>query len=278
VPSEARIRGGVGDQDPAQPSRPAGSGLARNWGALDRDRRLAAIAAIALFVTMFLPWYQQNAVVTAAKAQPLISRNLNAFQVFSFVEAAVLLVAVAVLVLLYMRADGRRFQLPGGDGAVVLAAGVWSALLLILRLFDKPGITQHGVAANVGIQWGIFFALAAAGLLAYAGSRMRAGQRPEPPLLRRDRPHEPRNDPPRSPNPNPDPPRGEEQNSDPPEHQPARARYPPGPPEQEPTVIVPRRTPAPAKPRTRGWAGVGGSQSPGEEQLSFEDHTDLPLP
>jgi hypothetical protein len=270
VPSEARIRGGVGDQDPAHPSRPAGSGLARNWGSLDRDRRLAAIAAIALFVTMFLPWYQQNAVVTAAKTQPLISRNLNAFQVFSFVEAAVLLVAVAVLVLLYMRADGRRFQLPGGDGAVVLAAGVWSALLLILRLFDKPGITQHGVAANVGIQWGIFFALAATGLLAYAGSRMRAGQQPEPPLLRRDRqPRAPRNDPPRSPN--PDSPRGEERDSDLPERQPARARYPPRPPEQEPTVIVPRRSPASAKPRGRGWAGVGGAQSPGEEQLSFED-------
>ncbi len=233
MPSEARIRGG----DDPESRRPAGSGIGHAWGSLDRDRRLAAIAAIALFVTMFLPWYQQNAVITAAKSQPLISRNLNAFQVFSFVEAAVLLVAVAVLVLLYMRADGREFRLPGGDGAVVLAAGVWSALLLILRLFDKPGITQHGVAANVGIQWGIFFALAAAGLLAYAGSRMRAGQRPEPPLVRRDRPHD----------------------------------RPPRPPEQEPTVVVPRRTPVPAKPRGRYPA------APGDEQLSFEDHTDLPL-
>jgi hypothetical protein len=259
VPSEARIRGGAGDPDPAHPSRSGGSGIVHAWGALDRERRLAAIAAVALFVTMFLPWYQQNAVVTAAKNQPLISRNLNAFGVFSFVEAAVLLVAVAVLVLLYMRADGRRFQLPGGDGAIVLAAGVWSALLLILRLFDKPGITQHGVAANVGIQWGIFFALAAAGLLAYAGSRMRAGQRPEPPLLRRDRPPRPSN---------PGPPRAEERDSDLPERQPARARYPPRPPEQEPTVIVPRRTPVPAKPRGRGWAGTN---PPGEEQLSFED-------
>ena len=259
MPSEARIRGGAGDPDPAHPkSRPAGSSLAHAWGTLDRERRLAAIAAIALFVTMFLPWYQQNAVVTAAKAQPLVSRNLNAFQVFSFVEAAVLLVAVAVLVLLYMRADGRRFQLPGGDGAVVLAAGGWSALLLILRLFDKPGITQHGVAANVGIQWGIFFALAAAGLLAYAGSRMRAGQRPEPPLLRRDRP--PR-----------DPPRAERWDSNLPERQPARVQDPPRPPEQEPTVVVPRRTPIPAKPRTRY------PPAPGEEQLSFEDQPDLPL-
>jgi hypothetical protein len=259
VPSEARIRGG-GDPESR---RPAGSGIAHAWGALDRDRRLAAMAAIALFVTMFLPWYQQNAVVTAAKSQPLVSRNLNAFQVFSFVEAAVLLVAVAVLVLLYMRAEGREFRLPGGDGAVVLAAGLWSALLLILRLFDKPGITQHGVAANVGIQWGIFFALAAAGLLAYTGSRMRAGQRPEPPLLRRDQPRSP----------NPDPPRAERRAPDLSERQPARPRYPPRPPEQEPTAIVPRRTPTPAKPRSRGWAGPN---PPGEEQLSFEDTHPVP--
>ena len=289
MPSEARVRGGARDPDPANPSRHAGSGIAHAWGTLDRDRRLAAFAAIALFATMFLPWYQQNAVVSAAKTAPLVSRNLNAFQVFSFVEAAVLLVAVAVLFLLYRRAEGGKFRLPGGDGAVVLAAGLWSALLLILRLFDKPGITQHGVAANVGIQWGIFFALAAAGLLAYCGSRMRAGQRPEPPLLRSDPP--PRT-PPRSPN--PESPRAKQWDLDPPrpmrdplprwpiddrsiDDRPPERRPPPRvptphrPPEQEATAIVPLRTAVPAKPRSRY------PPAPGEEQLSFEDPTDLPL-
>lgn len=170
--------------------------LARDWRALEPEQRLAGAAAVALFVTMLLPWYQQNAVVNAPRTTPLQSRNLNAFQAFSFVEAAVLLVAVAVLYLLYARAEGRDFKLPGSDGAVVMAAGLWTALLLVVRLFDKPGITSHGVAANVGVQWGIFFALAAAGLLAYAGSRMRAARRPEPPL-RRDRSEPP--SPPRRP-------------------------------------------------------------------------------
>jgi len=140
------------------------------WRALSAEQRLAAAAALGLFVTMFLPWYQQNAV--AAKAG-LESRNLDAFQVFSFVEAAVLLVSVAVCFMLFARGEGREFQMPGGDGVVVLAAGLWVALLLVLRLFDKPGISTHGVAGNVGVQWGIFFALGAAGLLAYAGQRMR---------------------------------------------------------------------------------------------------------
>jgi hypothetical protein len=157
----------------------------RAWGALEPEQRLAALAAAALFVSMFLPWYQQNAVLTASRAQPLVSRNLNAFAVFSFVEAAVLLVAGAVLALMIARAEEREFHLPGSDGTIVMIAGAWTALLLVLRLFDKPGIKGHGVAANVGIQWGIFFALAAAGVLVWAGSRMRAAQRPEPPFVRR---------------------------------------------------------------------------------------------
>jgi hypothetical protein len=144
------------------------------WDELNREQRLAGAAAIALFVSMFLPWYQQNAVLTARRTEPLITQNLSAWAVFSFVEAAVLLVAAAVLTLLIARAQRRAFHLPGSDGAIVLLAGLWVAALLIWRLFDKPGIGGHGVAANVGIQWGIFFALAAAGAMAYAGSRMRA--------------------------------------------------------------------------------------------------------
>lgn len=156
--------------------------LTAAWRALVPERRLAAAAAAGLFVTMLLPWYQQTAVVSG-RGEPLVSQDLSAFQVFSFVEAAVLLVAVAVLVLLFLRAEGRAFHLPGGDGGVVMAAGLWVVLLLVWRLFDKPGISARGVAANVGIQWGIFFALGAAGLLAYAGSRMRHAERPEPPYV-----------------------------------------------------------------------------------------------
>ena len=172
--------------------------MTRAWRTLAREERFAAGAALALFVTMLLPWYQQNAVV-AGRGEPLVSQDLSAFQVFSFVEAAVLLVAIAVLVLLFVRAEGRAFHLPGGDGTVVMGAGLWIVLLLVWRLFDKPGITTRGVAANIGIQWGIFFALAAAGLLAYAGSRMRSAARPEPPLVaprRRARPPVPTTAPP----------------------------------------------------------------------------------
>jgi hypothetical protein len=246
VPSQARhSRDGAG-----QGPRSVGPRLVRAWDALDRDRRLAAIAALLLFVTMLLPWYQQNAVVSAAKTQPLVSRNLNAFAVFSFVEAAVLLVAVAVLLLLYKRADGRTFHLPGGDGTVVFAAGIWTALLLVLRLFDKPGIAHNGVAANIGIQWGIFFALGAAGLLAYAGSRMRGAQRPEPPLLRD--PHDPR---------------------------PARGTHPREPrPDEDATVITPRPAQATRPDRAARTADTPPASAQAQPPASAPERPRLPPP
>ena len=140
---------------------------------LPREQKLAGGAALALFVTMLLPWYTE----THFDKGKFVHDSLNAFQVFTWVEAAVLLVAAAVLFLLYSRSQKRGFHLPGGDGFVVMLAGGWTVLLLVWRLFDKPHL-----AGDVGIDWGIFVALLAAGTLTWAGVRMRAAHRPEPPL------------------------------------------------------------------------------------------------
>jgi hypothetical protein len=53
----------------------------------------------------------------------------------------------------------------------------------VWRIFDKQGGSAHGQdATTYGIEWGIFVALGIAAFLAYAGSRIRASHRPEPPL------------------------------------------------------------------------------------------------
>jgi hypothetical protein len=158
--------------------------IGRAWRSLPPERRLAAIAAIGLFLSLFLPWYQET--VIASSTTPALrsaSASLTGWGAFSFVEAAVLLVAVGVLVLLFARAEGRAFHVPWGDGGVILAAGVWTCLLIIWRMFDKQGTTGHGqYATTSGIEWGIFVALGIAALLAYAGSRIRRAHEPEPPL------------------------------------------------------------------------------------------------
>jgi len=140
---------------------------------LSRDQQLAGLAAILLFFTLFLPWYRTSPVINGR----VIGNNLSAFEVFSFVEAAVLVVSAAVLYLLLARARERAFHLPGGDGWAVTIAGGWAVFLIIWRFFDKPDVNP----GPVGIQWGAFVALVAAGLLAAAGQRLRVGRTPEPP-------------------------------------------------------------------------------------------------
>jgi hypothetical protein len=132
----------------------------------------AAGAAGALMLTLLLPWY--SAVFRGNEAR---SFNRSAFGEFSFVETAVLLVAVAVLYLIWARSQRKGFHLPGGDGTVIMAAGAWAFLLIVWRLFDTPEADN----AEFGLQWGIFVALAVAGLLTGAGARVRAAHRPEPP-------------------------------------------------------------------------------------------------
>ena len=105
------------------------------WRVWNAEQRVAAVGAVLLIVSTFGP--------------------------FSWVEVAIVLVGVAVLLLLRRRAQGRPFHLPFGDGIVIAAAGAWSGLLILVRLFDRP--LGQGMLA-----------LACAALLLAAGLRERA--------------------------------------------------------------------------------------------------------
>ena len=148
--------------------------LQRALRGLDPDQRLAGLAALGLLVTLFLPWYQATVTDRGVTTTP----TLNAFNVLSFVEAALFLVALGVFALLFARGERRAFHLPGGDGTVIFAAGAWAAVLLLWRVFDRPDVER---ALSVGITWGFFFAFLAAAALAGAGWRIRQAARPEPP-------------------------------------------------------------------------------------------------
>ena len=106
-----------------------------SWRRLNFEQKAAAVGAALLIVSTFGP--------------------------FSFVEAAMVLTGAAILMLLKERADRRRFHLPFGDGTVILAAGLWAALLIAVRLFDRP------LGQSV-------LALACTAIIAAAGARERA--------------------------------------------------------------------------------------------------------
>lgn len=122
-----------------RPAR-ATAAVLETWRRLNFEQRLAAVAATLVIVSTLGP--------------------------FSFVEAAEILAAGSVLLLLRMRADRREFHLPLGDGSAIAGAGLWCAVLIATRMFDRP----PGQTA---------LALLCALLLAAAGVRERAKHEPD---------------------------------------------------------------------------------------------------
>jgi hypothetical protein len=201
--------------------------LTHAWRELNAEQRLAALAAIGLLVTMFLPWYGLQSL--NPKSHQIYPHSITAFGDVSFVEAAIFLVAAGVTAMLLARAEGREFHMPGGDGTVVLVAGGWAALLIFYRVFSRPS----GNGYPVGIEWGFFLAFVAAGLLAYSGWRMRGAAGPAAPLTRTRTPR---------PSAPPEPETSVTAAHGPPSHRrstpvPARERFPPAPPTSEPEQL-----------------------------------------
>ena len=109
--------------------------LVRTFRLLGFEQRMAAVGAVLLAISTIGP--------------------------FSFVEVAEIAVALGVLALLRARALGKQFHLPFGDGTVIAAAGIWAALLIVVRLFDRS------LGQNL-------LALVCAAILIFAGALERA--------------------------------------------------------------------------------------------------------
>lgn len=148
------------------------------------EYRRAGIIAVLLFGTMLLPWYTRKADTLSNDGKFVNSdTTLQAFESFSFVEAAILLVAIGVLALLFVRGQKRPFHLPGGDGTIIAAAGAWVCFLVAYRFVDnKEGFDKNVfVGVDYGVTWGIFVTFFVGLLLIHAGLRIRAAHIKEPP-------------------------------------------------------------------------------------------------
>ena len=85
-----------------------------------------------LFLTLFLPWYQESVIALSAGKPLSVSTSVTGWAAFSFVEAAVLVVAAGVLTLLFQARRGPRVPPPrrrrlrdhGRGGVDVRARGV----------------------------------------------------------------------------------------------------------------------------------------------------------
>ncbi len=159
------------------------SRLRAAWRNLQATQRRVVVAAVLLLASMFLPWYSRNTDAVVGKDLKSVHDPSSAIGVFSFVEAAIFLVAIGVTLLMFARGERRGFHLPGGDGTIVTAAGGWAAFLVFYRFVDQPaGGSSEGITYDYGLHWGIFFGMLAALFLAYAGNALRSAHVNEPPL------------------------------------------------------------------------------------------------
>jgi hypothetical protein len=141
-------------------SEPRLGALAR---VLDPEQRIAAVCALALAASIFLPWWHD----------PILDATYVGARRLTFVEIALFLVAASVLLLLVRRAEGKVFHLPLSDGTLIAASGAWSSFLVLFRMLDPPTRTVDGATTDYGMRWGVLIALVAAVLLAVAGVRER---------------------------------------------------------------------------------------------------------
>jgi hypothetical protein len=137
-----------------------GTRLRRAARALDRHQRLAALGAMGLVASMFLPWWRDP-------FPPELS--YWAVNRFTFIELALVLVAGSVLAMLFGRVEGHGFHLPLADATLVAGAGFWACVLVVARIADPP--SRGGV--DYGLRWGFVVALLSGALMAFAGARER---------------------------------------------------------------------------------------------------------
>jgi hypothetical protein len=138
--------------------------LVRAFRALTGEQRTSALAALVLWITMFLPWY--SATVANGKAG-VSGVSLSAWSAFGLVQVLVLLISIGTLVLLFVRGERRALGGPSADSALlVLVAGAIAAILILYGMFARPG---GKLTIASGIQWGIVIALLAAIWLAWTG-------------------------------------------------------------------------------------------------------------
>jgi hypothetical protein len=127
---------------------------------LSQGQLVAAIAAIALFIISFLPWFGIPNLTTVGGVQVGGGGNLNLWQAENPLDIYLLIVILVALVPAAMALLGDGADAPLAPVATALLAGV-GTLLILYQLFDTPGITDRKV--------GLFLGLIACGAVAVGG-------------------------------------------------------------------------------------------------------------
>jgi|SRR5215212_2076523 len=139
--------------------------MAFDLNRLRRGEKIAAAAAVVLFILMFFDWYS-----VSVDIGPLgdLSVGGSAWQVFGFIDLYLFLVVLAAIALAVLTATQRSPALPVTGAVIVTALAALGTLLVLYRLIDPPvGDLPDGVDAGRTV-WA-FLGLIAVAAIAYGG-------------------------------------------------------------------------------------------------------------
>jgi hypothetical protein len=126
---------------------------------LTQGEKIAGVAAIVLFISMFFAWFGFD--TPGNELGISASFSFNAWESFDFIDLVLLVTVLVAVGTAVAKASDAVVDFP--LNAVVAALGGLSALLVLYRIIDPPGGTDR--------EWAVFLGLILAALVAYGGYR-----------------------------------------------------------------------------------------------------------
>jgi hypothetical protein len=117
---------------------------------LSQGQLVAAIAAIALFIISFLPWFGVSGAVTVGGTTIGGSQNFSLWEIENPLDIYLLIVILVALVPAVLALMGDGADAPMASMATALLGGV-GTLLILYQVFDTPGITDRKIGLFLGL-------------------------------------------------------------------------------------------------------------------------------
>ena len=136
---------------------------------------IAALAAIALFVFMFLDWYDYEQTGNLLSLLVLFALPANAWQILDVIPWLLLLAILAALGMAVLRAGGSKWKPAISPSAAVAVLGGLATLLIVSRILFPPepaGVSELPI--RITVELGAYLSLVAAAGIAYGGYRAMA--------------------------------------------------------------------------------------------------------
>ena len=120
---------------------------------------IAAIAAVLLFIVMFLSWFGAPDIDTGVPGLDVegfaeasgLDTTANAWQSFSFIDIILMITILVAVGLAAAKAMARNVALPVAASALTAGLGILSTLLILYRIIDPPSDADREIFVFVGL-------------------------------------------------------------------------------------------------------------------------------